>query len=358
MALEPLTEDQLDELSDEELEQRVSDERVEGLQENEVNDESGEEPEAELDESDDTEPEDGESENVEADDEVDEEEDETSEPGEENPDGETEPEKDDTKTPDTETPTFRDLKVDGKMIPIKDLEELYTLASGGGNLTQKYQKLSKGKKSLSIMEEHNLTEADLSLLIEARNGNKDALASLVKQSGIDSLEVTDEVSDGYQPGQYIPTDMSMNLKAVQDEISMDQEYATTQNVVNNLMDERSQQMLVENPMYIKGLHMDIKSGAYQATQAQATKMKMMDGGSRSDMEYYIAAAQEAQVNNQQAPEPQAVPDKPAGSKKPSNKSNKRSAGSSTASAPAAGTPSPEDMSDDELMQYREKIMSR
>ena len=357
MALEPLNDDQLDELSDEELEQRVSDERAEGLQENEVNDESGQEPEAELDESDDTEPEDGESENVEADDEVDEEEDETSEPGEENPDGETEPEKDETKTSDTEAPTYRDLKVDGKMIPIKDLEELYTLASGGGNLTQKYQKLAKGKKSLSIMEEHNLTEADLSLLIEARNGNKDALASLVKQSGIDTLDVTDEVDENYTPGEFIPSDESMNLKAVQDEISMDPEYATTQNVVNNLMDERSQQMLVQNPMYIKGLHMDIKSGAYQVTQGQAMKLKMMDGGVRSDMEYYIAAAQEAQVNNQETSASQ-TPDKPTGSKRAGNKSSKRSAGSSTAKTPPAAQVLPEDMTDDELMAYREKIMSR
>ena len=357
MALEPLNDDQLDELSDEELEQRVSDERAEGLQENEVNDESGEEPEAELDESDDTEPEDGESENVEADDEVDDDEEETSESGEENPDGETEPEKDDTKTSDTEAPTYRDLKVDGKMIPIKDLDELYMLASGGGNLTQKYQKLSKGKKSLSIMEEHGLTEADLSLLIEARNGNKDALASLVKQSGIDSLDVTDEVDENYQPGEFIPSDESMNLKAVQDEISMDPEYATTQNVVNNLMDERSQQMLVQNPMYIKGLHMDIKSGAYQVTQAQAMKLRLSDGGVRSDMEYYIAAAQEAQVNNQETSAPQ-TPDKPTGSKRTGNKSSKRSAGSSTAKAPSAATPLAEDMTDEELDAYREKIMSR
>ncbi len=357
MPLDPLTEDQLDELSDEELEQRIHDERVEGSQEN-PDDESGDEPEEELDEDiAEDEPEDGETED-DIQDEVDAEEKETSEAGEDNPDGETKPKKDDTKDSDTETPAFKDLKVDGQMIPINSLDELYTLASGGGNLTQKYQKLAKGKKSLSIMEEHNLTEADLSLLIEARNGNKDALASLVKQSGIDSLDVTDEVDENYQPGEFIPSDESMNLKAVQDEISMDQEYATTQNVVNNLMDERSQQMLVQNPMYIKGLHMDIKSGAYQVTQAQATKMKMMDGGSRSDMEYYIAAAQEAQVNNQQAPAPQAAPDKPAGSKKPSNKSKKRSAGTTDSKTPPAPMPNAEEMSDEDLMKYREQIMSR
>jgi len=357
MALEPLNEEQLDELSDEELEQRVSDERAEELKDSNTNDESGEEPEVELDESEDLEPENTDDE-IETDDEVEEKEEETSESGEDNPDEGTDPEEEDTKSSDTETPTFRDLKVNGEMIPINNLDELYTLASGGGHMTQQLQKLSKGKKSLSIMEEHNLTEADLSLLIEARSGNKDALASLVKQSGIDYMDMTDEVDENYQPGQYVPSDESMNLRAVQEEISMDPEYATTQNVVNNLMDERSQQLLVQNPMYIKGLHMDIKSGAYQVTQAHATKMKMMDGGVRSDMEYYIAAAQEAQNGNtQQASAPQ-TPDKPAGSKKPSNKSNKRSAGSSTAKAPAAGTPSPEDMSDDDLMAYREKIMSR
>jgi len=353
MSLDPLTEDQLDELSDEELEQRIHDERVEGSQEN-PDDESGDEPEEELDESEvEDEPEDGEPED-DTQDEVDAEEEETSEAGEDNPDGETEPEKDDTKKSDTETPAFKDLKVDGQMIPINSLDELYTLASGGGNLTQKYQKLAKGKKSLSIMDEHGLTEADLSLLIEARNGNKDALASLVKQSGIDYMDMTDEVDENYRPGQYIPSDESMNLKSVQDEISVDKEYAITQNVVNNLMDERSQNMLVENPMYIKGLHMDIKSGAYEATQANATKLKMMDGGMRPDMEYYIQAAQNAQGQpQQQEPSPQEET-----KTRPANKSKKRSAGSVKSKTPPAPMPSAEDMSDEDLMKYREQIMSR
>ena len=355
MALNPLTEDQLNDLSDEELDQRMKDESLEGIEEDNANSE-GDEPEENADVEPDPEPETIDGEDDDSDDEVDAEEDDTSDVAAGETDGNPEADDEDTETETTETPeSFRDLKVDGQMIKINSIDELYTLASGGGNITQKLQRLARGKKALSIMDDNKLTAEDISLLVEARSGNKDALATLMKQSGVEAFDIPDEVTEGYQPGQHVPSDARMNLKDVQDEISGDPEYQTTVTVVNDVMDERSQQMLVENPMYIKGIHMDIKSGAYQTTQAEATKLKMMDGGGRSDMEYYIEAAQQAQVASQSQPQQQEQPQaqKPRGSK-----SKKRSAGSFTKKTPAPGRVSVDDMTDDELMAYREEIMSR
>ncbi len=361
-----MTEDELYDMSDEDLETAANAERNSANAEDE-NDNSANEPDVvddgEVNEpaqneevvasDDDAKPE------AEPNDEVDEEDDEPSDSGDGQPDGEPTLDNDETETPDTDTPTeeFAPLKVSGKNIPINSLEELYTLASGGASVTQKFQEIAAHKKSIAIMKSHGLTEADLSMLVEVRGGNKDALASLVKQSGIDSLDVTDEVSEGYQPGQYVPSDQQMNLQEVQGLISQDEEYGTTQNIVNNLMDEKSQNTLVQNPNMIRGLHEDVKSGAYERVSAHAEKLKLMDGGTRSDMEYYVQAAQEGPPQQQQEA-PLAQPQVPAKKAKPDNRSEKRAAGSTKPGVQTPAIADLNDMSDEELMSYREKIMAQ
>ena len=294
-------------------------------------------------------------------DEVNDENSETSNSGEDNPDGETKPKEDEKEEQTSETPTqeFAPLKVSGKHIPINSLEELYTLASGGAGVTQKFQEIAAYKKSIAIMNEHNLSEADLSLLVEARNGSKDAIASLIKQSGIDALELPEEANENYVPGAYIPSDQQVSLSEVQQEIARDEEYAITQNVVNNIMDSRSQDILVQNPQMIRGLHEDIKSGAYELVSAHAQKLKLMDGGIRSDMEYYIQAAQEGPSSEPQMPAQEQVPaPEPQPQKRVVDKDKRRSAGNTNQKAQAPSIKDINEMTDEELMAYREKIMER
>ena len=360
------TEAQLEDMTDEELEAAANEAR--NAEAEEIN-ESGEEEnisDNEPENVDDGEPNDVSDTDVgdtegEPDDGVDDAEQEPSTTEPDNDDDQSGSEGDEPKSEDSDTPNIElpPLKVSGKQIPINSLEELYTLASGGAGVTQKFQEIAAHKKSIAIMQEHNLTEADLSLLIEARNGSKDALASLVKQSGIDSMDITDEVSDGYMPGAYIPSDQQVSLQEVQQEIAMDEEYAITQNVVNNIMDARSQDMLVQNPNMIRGLHQDIKSGAYEAVSAHAQKLKLMDGGRRSDMEYYIAAAQEGpesqpMMQQEQTPAPESQVQK----KRPVSKDKRRAAGNSNSKVQTPSIKDINDMSDEELMAYREKIMER
>lgn len=371
-----MTEDELFDLSDEELEQAAVEARRAKSTPDEVDESSEDDLVDDVDddsEVDDTEDDSGDdinvatNENDESDtdesDEVDDAPDETSDAGEGQPDGEPELDTDDNESPEPETAQveFEPLKVSGKSIPINSLEELYTLASGGAAVTQKFQEIAAHKKSISIMQQHGLTEADLSMLVEARSGNKDALASLVKQSGIDSIDVTDEVSEGYKPGMHIPSDQQISLHDVQAEIQRDPEYGSTRNIVNNLMDQASQDRLVQNPNMIRALHQDVKSGAYDLVSAHADKLKLMDGGARSDIEYYIQAANEGPSDSgqqQQAPAPaqqqapQATPKKRVVSKK-----NRKSAGGNNQRVEVPSIQDVNDMSDEDLMAYREKIMA-
>ena len=277
-------------------------------------------------------------------------------------DGEPTSEEDDTKSEPTETLELRPLKMDGKEIPVKSLDELYALASAGGKFTQKMQAISKYKKAYMIMDKQGLSDEDISLLAEAKSGNKDAIATLIKQAGIDPLELDDGPSENYRPGAFVPSDVAVQIEEVQREISADPEYAVTSNIVNNVLDEKSQDMLVQNPNLIRGIHEDIKSGAFQHVMAEAEKLKLMDGARRADFEYYLIAArsdnEESQGQIDMTPEQQQVniqtKQKPAVSK-----SKRRAAGSSNAKVPPKSGPiNWDELSDEELMAKREEILER
>jgi hypothetical protein len=184
---------------------------------------------------------------------------------------------------------------------------------------------------------------------------------LIKQSGVDPLELEDEPNKDYQPGALVPSDTAVAIEDIQREISVDPEYQITSNVVNNMLDERSQDMLLDNPMFIKGIHEDIKSGAFQPVMAEAERLKLMDGAKRADFEYYLIAARQDDnapmgQPNMQNLEQQSPSQK---EKRTVSKSKRRSAGSSkTKVPPKTGPINWDELSDEELMSKREEILSR
>jgi len=367
-----LNDDQLAELSDEELEAEFNkvkqevlgseDESSDNVDDTNVVDSNENESQDETTENADNvdEPEENSDESL---DEVDGGEEETSTEDNGQLDGDPTSEEDDTKSEPTETLELKPLKMDGKEIPVKSLEELYALASAGGKFTQKMQAISKYKKAYMIMDKQGLSDEDISLLAEAKSGNKDAIATLIKQAGIDPLELDDGPSENYRPGALVPSDVAVQIEEVQREISADPEYAVTSNIVNNVLDERSQDMLVQNPNLIRGIHEDIKSGAFQYVMAEAEKLKLMDGARRPDFEYYLIAArsnddQGIQEPGQPAPEPQQVQTQTQ-TKPAVSKAKRRAAGSSnTKTPPKSGPINWDELSDEELMAKREEILSR
>lgn len=257
--------------------------------------------------------------------------------------------------------TFKPLKVDGKEVPINSLDELYTLASAGGQFTRKMQEIAPYRKAVAAMAENGLSDKDISLFIEATKGNKDALASIISKSGVDPLDINEKPDASYEPGAYLPSDSSLQLKEVQQAIMNDPEYSITEDIVNNQMDVASQNMLIQNPEMIKGIHQDVQSGVYPAVSAEAAKLKLMDGGRKSDMDYYIEAAKSGAYQNyaQEAPveTPEPVQTRPAVN--PALNAQRKAASSTR----ARKTPAPKvvdylEMSDEDIAKKREEIMSK
>ena len=282
-------------LSDEEFDKYMNDAIAEGgIVEEEVEVE-GTETEVEEDEVDTAEqPEDdNESEDSDDNNDVDEEQVEETEEDSETEEGaqdtvDEQPTEEETKpTEDThKVPTFR-LKADGTEFELTE-NELKQLASKGMNYTKKMQDIKEYREHVSAIKEAALSKDDINLMIDVLKGDKDALATVMKRTGVDALDVDVENSK-YVPKNYGRNEVELEIEEVVETISRDPEYVTTKHIISSNWDKQSQMEFVKDPIKIAKLHEDVKNGIFDQVVPMMLKKKALDGARKSDIEYYIEA---------------------------------------------------------------------
>lgn len=168
--------------------------------------------------------------------------------------------------------------------------------------TKKMQTIKPWRKTIDAIEGAELTHDDVSLMIDVLKGDKDAITEVLKRTGVDTLEIDTDADSNYKAKDYGRDDSALAIKDIVDEISQDEEYATTHRVLSKEWDEKSWSTMTQDPSMIRLLHADVKSGMYQTLQPIAEKFKVYDGGKGSDLDYYKQAAQAhfAQVAKQEA----------------------------------------------------------
>lgn len=165
--------------------------------------------------------------------------------------------------------------------------------------TKKMQAMKPWRKTIDAMEQAKLSHNDVNLMIDVLKGDKEAIAEVIKRTGVDALELDTEDSK-YVAKDYGRDDATLALRDVIDEISGDPEYETTHKILANEWDDTSWRRLSSDPEMIKLLHVDVKSGMFQKLQPIADKLKTYDRGSKSDLEYYGEAARQYAYETQQA----------------------------------------------------------
>jgi hypothetical protein len=157
--------------------------------------------------------------------------------------------------------------------------------------TKKMQQIKPWRKTIDAIEQAKLGQNDVNLMIDVLKGDKDAIAAVLKRTGVDALDLDVDNSD-YVAKDYGRNDTELNIKDIVDEISGDPEYRVTHNVINKQWDEKSVEAFVEDPNMIRLLHTDVKSGVFDQVSPIANKLKIYDGGTKSDLDYYKMAAQQ------------------------------------------------------------------
>lgn len=155
--------------------------------------------------------------------------------------------------------------------------------------TRKMQAIKPLRKTIDLIEGANLSHEDLNLAIDILRGDKEAIATILKKTGVDALDLDVENSN-YVPKDYGRNDTELAIKDVVDTIKTDREFTITESIISSQWDDASRRKFVEDPRLIKALHIDVQNGDYDKVAPIAAKLKVYDGGSKSDFDYYIQAA--------------------------------------------------------------------
>ena len=211
-------------------------------------------------------------------------------------DGETEQtdEVDDIDIPQTTEIQKLKFKANGKEYELTEAEmrEMFPKIFGQAmDYTRKTQAMKPWRKTIDAIEQAKLSHDQINLMIDVFKGDKNAIAEVIKRTGVDALDLDTENSR-YEPKDYGRDDATLAIKDIVDEISADKEYEITHKILSKEWDERSFKEFTKDPEMIKLLHMDVKSGTYDKVQPIAEKLKVFDGGRQTDLDYYKLAANE------------------------------------------------------------------
>lgn len=202
------------------------------------------------------------------------------------------------------------FRANGKDVQVKSADEAITLMQLGANYTKKMQELSPNLKLLKTLEKHELLDADkLNHLIDLSKKDPKAIAQLIK----DAEYEPEELNDNDENVEYTPTDHQVSDTAVQlDEVLSSIENTPTYDkcidTIGNQWDEKSKQLLTQQPSLIRSLNEQMQEGVFDKINDEVERTKMFGGLSGvSDFEAYKAVgAQMLQRGEFKTPEAKPV----------------------------------------------------
>ena len=173
--------------------------------------------------------------------------------------------------------------------------------------TKKTQAMKPWRQTIDALESAKISHNDVSLMIDVLRGDKQAIAEVIKRTGVDALDIDTENSR-YEPKSYGRDETTLAIQDVIGEISSDREYETTHRILSKDWDDKSFVEFTKNPEMIKALHIDVKSGKFEQVQPIAEKLKVFDRARKTDLEYYLDAAREVSETEYAAAQRQAAID--------------------------------------------------
>jgi len=183
-------------------------------------------------------------------------------------------------------------------IEVKDTDELKTIASKALRDKNKYDSYKDEISVLEGIREQGLSNEDLYLLVEAKKGNQQALAKLLKNANVDpyELDVDGEGVDGYKPNEYKADMRLVETKAIINNLKQDEQ---TFNKFNNLVtrdfDESSRTKVFQDPNLLEFVGETVKSGLYEKIAPTYMKKKLLG---EDPISAYISAYDEFNKQSQ------------------------------------------------------------
>ena len=183
---------------------------------------------------------------------------------------------------------FAPFKANGKDLQVATVDEAVTLMQMGANYNKKMAALKPNLKLMKLLENNGLlSEEKLSFLIDLEKKNPDAIGKLLKDGGIDPLDLNAENASDYKPHTYNVDDRELELDTILGELQDSPSYNRTLDVVSNKWDGASKQVIAQQPQLLKVINDHISNGVYDLISTEIERERMFGRlNGLSDLEAY------------------------------------------------------------------------
>lgn len=168
------------------------------------------------------------------------------------------------------------LKANGKTIEIQSMDELRQLASMGANFTRKMQDIAPHRKILAMLENNGLLdETKLSFFIDLDKKNPEALKKLIKDSGVDPLDIDVSTEPAYQAGNHKVSDSEIAFRTVLEDLQSTPTGQETISLINSSWDQASKEELWKAPEVMATIQQQRENGIYDTISAEINRQSML-----------------------------------------------------------------------------------
>lgn len=163
------------------------------------------------------------------------------------------------------------LNWNGKEIEVTK-EEAIKLAQQGYDYTFKTQSISKYKKQFEAMEQAGITESDLEVLKRIKSGDKEALAFLTKNAGVDPYDlISIENPKVTLQNESDAIVISPQVKPLMEQIANNSELLAKMQQVEDVLPDAVIRAMAQSPELFYGVVSEVQNGTFYDVMPQLQK---------------------------------------------------------------------------------------
>ena len=194
---------------------------------------------------------------------------------------------------------MKPFKAAGKDLQVKNADEAIKLMQMGAHFTQKMQAIQPHRKALTMLENNGLLDpGKLDFLIAIEKRDPEAIKKLIKDAGIDPMDIDTSVDPQYRGGSHIVTDAEVEFTSRVEELSSTPTGRESLELFDKTWDHASKDAVWAKPELMTHLHAQRESGMYDRIAAEVERRKTF--GQIAPSTAFIAAYEAVGVEMAQA----------------------------------------------------------
>lgn len=171
---------------------------------------------------------------------------------------------------------FEPFTANGRKMTIRNADEGVRLMQLGAGYNAKMEALKPDLAIIATLRREGLLDNEkLSFLIDLHKKNPEAIGKLVKDSGVDVLDLDESKVAGYKPGNYSTSTKEVELDQVLDSLKDSPSYGVLMDNVAKKWDSESKREVGDNPAILQRINQHMEAGFYDKIVDEVNRKKAL-----------------------------------------------------------------------------------